>query len=320
MMARAGDDSSYRRAIFHCGLPKTGSTFLQKVFANNIPRLARRSIHYPDARPRERMQGNHSLAFISYAGTGGLKAHLSRRIDLDSPCETILMSGESIVKLTNMPGAVDELASLFPGADPTLVFYIRRFDHMVESIFSEVIKTAPCPDIDSLNYRLDFQCRIDPFARAFGRRSVVIRPYNRRLWAGGQIGPDFCAAIGFPELWPQLDTDGAGRENPSLPRPARFVLARTPVARKPAMLKLLRERPDLLPEDKARFFRSPEQRRAFNRRPMARLEQFAETYRLGDIRIFLDLDNYDDDPDWHPFVEDETLFERLNDTLERHAG
>ncbi|WP_157014695.1 hypothetical protein [Mesorhizobium xinjiangense] len=300
----------YKQVIVHCGLPKTGSSFLQRLFLHNTSHLARHSIHYPAIEPSKRHQGNHSIAFITYSAGEDFAVHIAKRLDLESECDTLLLSAEGFAKPALQAQAADRLVALFPNAKVRFIFYLRRFDHIIESVYSEVVKVNFCGSISEVFYPTNVLAKLDPFVRAVGKPNIVIRPYSKALWPNGSIGADFFAAIGRPEVWQDVNSLVGSKVNAMLSRPAIHLLSRTPIQEKRSVLKRISSNPTILPKDPARYFRSPSDRRRFNNTFDAHYRQVVQEFELGNVREFFDLERYDDDPLWAPFSPDVKAMKR----------
>lgn len=295
----------YKTVIFHLGLHKTGTSYLQKIFSEHPGALKARSVHYPEfvTGNAQAHGGNHSVTIISYDETRPLHDHFSRFINLNSECETLLISGEELSRPFYSRKYIPRIVEAFGEANYKFVFYFRRPDHLLESVYAESVKRKLCGDINGAKYELDFLKITKPFAEAFGKDSVVIRPYNAKLWPGGSLGADFCEAIGAPGLWADIAPAQTNRVNVALNRSQTFMLSllKSPKA-KEKLLEMYKTKPLHLSEEGAKFFRSPEDRKRINGFYLPGLREFGNYYGISDIETFLDLNNFEDDKDWKPFT------------------
>lgn len=305
----------YKKAILHCGIHKTGSSYLQSVLASSRDVLADHSIHYPDYRCAEdRIFGSqHSIVAVGYDATKSFEANFGRVFVLDSDCETLLISGEELSRIS-APSFYDGLRAM--ADEVTALFYLRRFDHLLESVYAESVKDYLIGPIEGTQYQLEFYEVLRPFVNALGADHVKVRPYNSKLWSDGSLGQDFCNAIGFPMLWNEM-AKPAGRINDSLSRPETYMLSVTErIEDKQHLLARFRNAP-LLSYDGARFFRSSKYRAHFNN---IHIDTNADVLRLIDgisLTEFLDLDNFDDDQNWTPFDPTDHRIEEYLDSFKR---
>ncbi|WP_157014694.1 hypothetical protein [Mesorhizobium xinjiangense] len=295
---------NYRDIIIHCGLHKTGTSYLQQMFFANRVALARHSIHYPSFKSPagDIYEGNHSVTVAGINKSLQVEATLSRSLDLESDCDCLLISGEGFLKIENHSAFLESLRRSAPNARIQLIFYLRRFDHLIEGVYIQRAKQDLCGDITDAPYPLNFNDLLAPFIAAFGRDDVILRPYNKLLWTDGSLGADFLGAIGAPEAWTEMEQAKDDRVNEALTRPETFLLSRlrSPAAKK-LLLRRLVEYPLADYRDKARFFRSPQDRQRMNKTLEAANQHLADVFRLGSIAEFLNLHDYSDDPDWTPF-------------------
>jgi hypothetical protein len=305
----------YKTIILHCGIHKTGSSYLQTILASNRDVLAAHSIHYPDYRDLEdRMFGpQHSIVAVDYDATKSFDTNFDRVFTLNSNCETLLLSGEELSRIS-APSFFDGLRAM--ADEVTALFYLRRFDHLLESVYAESVKDYLVGPIEAAQYQLEFYEILRPFVTALGTERVKVRPYNSKLWSGGSLGQDFCTAIGFPMLWNEMSKP-AGRINDSLSRPETYMLSVTDgIEDKQHLLARFRDVP-FLNYDAARFFRSSEYRTNFNNIHIdanAGILDFTNGMPLID---FLDLDNFNDDQNWKPFDPSDHRIKEYLDSFRR---
>ncbi len=305
--------SDYRKIIVHCGLHKTGTSYLQSILNANAAVLEKRGIEYPpfhrNRRPEVR-QGNHSIIAMNYEKHRDVDAVFERFLDIGYRCPTLLISGEGFSKFLPRNGFLEAFMDAASGADVHFIFYLRRPDHMRESVYSQTVKSLVHGDITNTNFQFDFYERIRPFMEAVGKDNITIRPYNKKLWPGGELGADFCAAIGEPKLWKRIAPPSEKLVNASLNRSQMFLLSQ--LESRPAKQKLVEyfaESREPLPDDGVKFFMSPGERREFNSMHAGAYRRLAKEFGLGDMNWFLGIGEAEEDPDWRPYRPDwEQLF------------
>lgn len=292
--------ANFKRVILHCGIHKTGSSYLQSVFASNRDLLAKNSILYPQYRTRHLNDfygDQHSIVAMNYAGRDALWPSLAHFLDVSgTDCDTLLLSGEEFAWMYTQPDFFDDIKGL--ASQVTAVVYLRRFDHLIERAYSESVKVHLTGPVERTSYQLDFRAIVTPYIEALGSENVILRPYNERLWPGASLARDFFSAIGIPDIWPSL-TGTMQRVNKGLPRPETHLLSLVEKeAEKASLLDRFKTSPVPI-ADQSLFFRSPDRRMQFNR-GHALLIQDLENI-VGDLSDFLDLYNSEDDPQWTPF-------------------
>ncbi|RTM07398.1 MAG: hypothetical protein EKK31_11585 [Hyphomicrobiales bacterium] len=298
--------TGYRKIVIHCGLHKTGSSYLQQLFLANRNELKRKSVYYPEFRNPDAAamhKGNHSIVAVSYDKNRSAEENLSSFFDLNSDCDTLLISGEEFSRVNDVSGFLSGLKQFAPDADIRLVFYLRRYDHMIESVYSETVKYSLTGDISRAEYQLDYGAILAPFIDAVGLKQITVRPYNRALWYDEDLATDFFASSGLHGVRKTLRL--IPRTNEALSRQETFMLSLIRTTRaKQLMTALLARTPLSSYESPGRYFRSASDRRRFNAAFAGSGQKLADKCGLGDIGLFLDLWNFDDDPTWAPFDPD----------------
>lgn len=296
--------SDYKEIILHCGIHKTGSSYLQHVFSTNSSVLQRYSIHYPNffTRNGEAHRGNHSIIAPSYSPGADIEAHFGAFIDLSSNCETLLISGEEFSREAYARNILPGLLAAAGKARVRFLFYMRRPDHLIESVYAESVKHKLSGDISNAKYQLDFCKIVQPYVDGVGKENIIVRPYNARLWRDGELGADFCAAIGKPDLWREIAPSQQLAINTSLTRSQTFLLSLLESRQaKSSLLKLFEVKKLHVPEDTSKYFRSPEERKKFVEMHRGILEKFCHIFEIEDVDEFFDLKRQED-VDWKPFV------------------
>lgn len=216
-----------RRLILHIGMPKAGSTSVQRFAAGNRARLADLGFHYPD------LSHNHSRwlaglvspepvkldgAVRRRLGSGGRSTGDYERSDLLSVVEaalepggagTTILSGEALFRFE--PDRAAALAAfLAPRFDRVRVLcWLREPCSLATSRAQQNVRsgrmdlaalTAPRA-IHSGRSRLvaDYRRGLETWIRLYGREAVDIREFDRRAFAGGDLLADFRQAAGIPE-------------------------------------------------------------------------------------------------------------------------
>lgn len=305
---------SYRQIIVHCGMHKTGSSFIQKFLNDNAPKLGGRGIHFPVYQD----SGNHSLLMRTLDKKKSVSANLAERIQLASPCETLLLSAEAASFPTVANTLFPRIRQEAPNARVVALLYLRRQDTLRESIYSEVVKRQHVGSIENVLYNFDLHERVKHFVDLVGRDNVIVRPYNPKQWPGGALGHDFLNAIGVGDLWEGISTTTADRVNESLSRMQIYLLSNAQTVSEKFMLT---EAMNLFepPEEKGKFFASPMQRKAFYESFAEQNGRLADLMGLQSIDEFFGVSDSDWSAPWKPFEPDPEALARYIVRLSRPA-
>lgn len=307
--------SEYKKIIIHCGIHKTGSSYLQRMLRDNAAVLEQRGIFYPiNPHPDVQRTGNHSSIAIKYERGMGADEHFGRNVSLKSGCETLLISGEEFAPHLPREDFMGELVKAAGKAQLQFIFYLRRHDHLRESLHAQGVKKFLLGAIAAKSFRFDFFETLLPFVEAVGKQNIVVRPYNKFLWAESDLGADFCEAIGHANLWRALEIP---REpiNASFSREHTFLLSRQ--KSQAAIFRLMaffEVRP--LPHDpgQSKFFMSPQERQQFRMAHAASAQKAGDIFGISDMNTFLGIKEPDTDADWKPFGPDwELLTEYMSE-------
>lgn len=219
-----------RTAIIHIGTPKTGTTSIQAILAENRDTLHAYGFSYPKT-PGSKA---HTAigAFMSYAAgkpvgllqrrTGPIekfKSALYEEINgLSSSVHTVIFSSEHAFNQGFEAGVVHALRNLL---DPMfghyrIVAYVRRQDEQAVSLYSTLLRAgrmprSPLPEVGDNRMVYDFDAGLRPWIDTFGRSTVTARLFQRSDLAGGDVVTDFLKLCGMPEL-----SKASGTENTSL--------------------------------------------------------------------------------------------------------
>lgn len=295
----------YKKITIHCGVHKTGSSYLQEVLRSNASVLARHGIFYPTGPNREiERTGNHSLVASTYQDSSDVTEHFQRHLLLE-PASWLLLSGEEFARLDRPENFLDKLVFAAEGADLQFIFYFRRHDHLRESVYAESVKHSLYGDISRTKFNFNFFETVRPFVDAVGARDVTVRAYNRDTWPDGELINDFFGALGRPQILDELVLPEMALINSSLSRPHTFLLSR--LATEKAKLRLLaffREQPLPVSHDTSKYFMSPHERREFRMLHASSTSAMAELFGISDVDGFLGTNETPNELEWSPYVPD----------------
>lgn len=199
--------------ILHIGLHKTGSTFLQNFCALNRIRLQELGVVYPGAATQ--WHAHHPLVWSMgvnhprHIPENGDTAFYVRQIieefdEISSRCHTLLLSSEDFEFMN--PRNMDVIKKLFTRFDIKILAYLRPQSSYLESEYAQHVRmdeTRFTGSIKDFYMRFDFMQRynylnlLQPYADRFGREAIIVRPFERAQFEGGDLLQDFCSAIGI---------------------------------------------------------------------------------------------------------------------------
>lgn len=229
-----------RELILHIGLPKTGSSSIQRVLAGHREALAAQGVYYPRSPGWE----NHQLLPASMVADPnalwdvhpgvweGLKpeARLAMFREqfkeemsaLPGSAKRCIISSEQCASLLMVPADVARLAELLrQWFDPIrVVAYLRRQDKHAASAYTQNLRTgnlaAPAlPGGGPAELpQYDYGGLLDRWAGAFGANAILGRIFERDAMIGGDAVEDFLALIGLK--LPALEDNPDKLSNPSI--------------------------------------------------------------------------------------------------------
>lgn len=135
--------SERKQVLLHAGLPKTGTTYLQRCFADNADWLRSRGVAYPTL-GREHLYGQHNLSRylngepLVNADFRGRSPVEVFRAALQAEVGRVLISCERLATLTDAGSA--QLGEALEGHDVSVVVYLRRRSAVCVSMWSELVK------------------------------------------------------------------------------------------------------------------------------------------------------------------------------------
>ena len=181
-----------RDLILHIGLHKTGTSYLQKLMLGNRDLLHESGIGL--APYMNLTSGTHHPIIAEIDREGPEKVF---EAVAQAPGERVLISAEELCVVMEDRGAAqairDAAARHF---NPKLVIFLRRQDHLKESVYAQIVKHWFVGDIlDDDHYGYDHDARLRALEEVFGRENMIVRIYeaHRKDLAGA-----FFEAIGAP--------------------------------------------------------------------------------------------------------------------------
>jgi hypothetical protein len=194
--------------VLHIGLPKTGTTSIQRTLSARRWELARHGVSYP-AGP-----GLVVPQFLHRAAAGdGRDARVARfRQDLDSELKklpgdisTVILSAEQCSLHLQSPTQIEQLRAWLAPYFETIrvVVYLRRQDALAASLYAQMLRRGiiEAPALDTRREELaalyDYAGLLDKWAAVFGRDALVPRIFAPQTLPNGDVVQDFLSVCGL---------------------------------------------------------------------------------------------------------------------------
>lgn len=134
-----------RRAIFHIGTPKTGTTTIQNALAANRESLAGLGVLYPLSGLRVGSHGNLAYQFdpVNFAPEYGGWDELEKEV-LEVDPHTVIVSSESILTFSRsgaLFGRIDQFCKV-TRSRPEIVVYVRPQYEYLDSLYAQNATTG----------------------------------------------------------------------------------------------------------------------------------------------------------------------------------
>ncbi|MDA0978149.1 MAG: hypothetical protein O3B72_06310 [Proteobacteria bacterium] len=197
------------KLFLHIGLHKTGSTLIQNFCAANRQLLRERGLVYPQA--ASRLNGHHNLAWSFNIGNPNYSPELGSSEEIvrealaeTKPGQDLLLSSEDFEFVP--PPRLKLVLDSASVTDVIIIVYLRRQDAYLESEYAQHVRmdeTRFSGSVQDFYMKYDFMQRYDynrllrPWEQAFGRESLIVRPFERGQFHGGDLLKDFCAQLGM---------------------------------------------------------------------------------------------------------------------------
>jgi hypothetical protein len=215
-----------KNIYLHIGLHKTGTSMLQKYMFQNADLLKENGYLYPyvgivnnahhllawplnETHPRYK-----SLQEVYDETLTTLKHEISK-----SDCENIILSSEDFSKIYS-PENLKRLSKSLQEFNVKVIVYVRRQDHFLQSLYSQVVKQSRYPrDISRFVQEAltkeeiwNMKPKLDIWSKYFGQDNIILRVYEKQQLTDGLLA-DFVQCIG---LHIDVSTYASKRVNSSL--------------------------------------------------------------------------------------------------------
>ncbi|MDQ2092273.1 hypothetical protein [Marimonas arenosa] len=212
-----------KQMFIHVGAGKTGTSALQAFLFANEARLAEKGVHSPQ---EGRVLTGDSFAHHGLSNHGPHQQPDPEDV-LDLWRQVAAYEGPRVALSSEyfhnrVPGVAGRaffsaVAQILCDWDIRIVFYLRRQSQWLQSVYAQWVKGHLLSETFSdfaHRYTRNPADQIFDFAEIFGADNVIVRPFERGQFQGGNIQRDFCAAIGID--WDDAFTIPEGNPNPRL--------------------------------------------------------------------------------------------------------
>jgi hypothetical protein len=195
---------------FHIGWPKTGSSAIQNFCSHNRVALAsQHGVLYPNFATDQLNEGdeNPDHGHIAHAKADQIESVLNRTIDFAERkgYGKLVISSESL----RQPFC-NGIATLLdrPGVEVSIIAYLRRQDHLIESAWKQWFFKSEFANIDAFADDLIGQAPLENGLWAYeailrrwtdvlGKERLILRAYEKAQLVGDDVVADFRDAIGI---------------------------------------------------------------------------------------------------------------------------
>lgn len=215
-------DISMATVYLHIGAPKTATSTLQHVLANNYKRLLKSGVLYP--RTVGHGSAHHTLVCDLMAEHRGqsmpdiwygniprgqswslLQAEIQRH---ESAIRSVIISSELFFgQIHELEAMLEDVADRLQGHDVRVIVYLRRQDQLYSSFYNQDVKgirqwSGSAYEFYQTHqiFEYGYHSVLDIWSKTFKRESIIIRPFESAQWKSGSIVKDFCSSIGIATL------------------------------------------------------------------------------------------------------------------------
>jgi len=200
-----------RHAFIHVGLPKTGTTSIQKTLAASRDILRRHAIAYPGS------EEDHAILIALFHPKGPQHFHLVKRAISDPQSaanrlltEALQGKGDLILSSEYLHNIGEAGARKFhdrlsqAGFDVRFICYVRHPVDLAVSSAQQSIKMGDrtLADVIADPRYTPIRRTVEPFAKAVGKENVILMDFGAAA-RGGLLNSLF-SAIGRPELMQEI--------------------------------------------------------------------------------------------------------------------
>lgn len=223
----------------HIGMPKTGTTAIQRFCVRNRRALRRRGYCFPQSplfHPNISRERNGRLlvsvdrtpdgSFASPQAATEWRGYMDFLAAQFRKCPNVILSDEGIWNSRNARSGMwrDLKAEAEArGFEIRVIAYLRRQDQFLQAAWAQWVRYPPKPGTTLVwadmtgraeeIARLDYYEALEEIAGVVGRERITVRVYDRSRFPDGNIVSDFLGILGLPLTG---EFRAVGERNPSL--------------------------------------------------------------------------------------------------------
>lgn len=214
--------------LLHIGIPKTGTSALQRFLFHNMDNLKKYGWSYPDLRSVIGDINSYSIGYINatalYKSEGVLDVYSENWVYawkfLKKELENynVILSAEQIFDWQHEERILREIKKEY--CNVKVIIYLRRQDLFLESYWAQLVKSdnwvksfeESLPEIQQYTRYLDLLYKI---SGVIGKENLIVRIYEREQFKGNRndIFSDFIEAIGVKPDWAEFNEVGVTNES-----------------------------------------------------------------------------------------------------------
>ncbi len=201
----------------HIGAPKTATSTLQSVLASNYDRLLKGGVLYP--RTMRSADAHHVLACdlidkhqggpmpdVWYGSQPRGQAWESLQAEIKqhkSAIDSVVISSELFFgQGKNLSSILADVSAYLRGHEIKVIVYLRRQDQLYSSFYNQDVKGVRQWANSAYQFyethqifESDYHSMLGVWSKVFGKKQIIIRPFEPGQWLNGDIVQDFCALI-----------------------------------------------------------------------------------------------------------------------------
>jgi hypothetical protein len=209
-----------KKIIIHIGPAKTGTSSLQEALFQSRETLLQHGYDFPGFGRHEKMPllpGHHGIP-DRLRRAEEVPAGVLENLALINDDRTLVFSSENFAHVSQK--AVQILADSLGTEDIAVVYYVRRWDHLLPSVWQELVKHGDSrPYLEFLNAQtsaplaspyLNYTSVLDNWSKVLGLRNIRIFSYDNIKDSGQGIVEHFYSQV----LDVPFEAEVEQRENP----------------------------------------------------------------------------------------------------------
>lgn len=189
-----------KELYLHIGTHKTGTTALQRFFAVNQKPLRDRGIVYPNDADGGVEDGHYRLWWSLRMDRGVIDERCPKNLRCADRewravlkqfnAERMLISAEGLWNCK--PEDILKIKTITGEYLVKIIVYLRRQDTLAVSVYNQLIKGKAHKQSASMcDYRMDYSQALQCWAEVFGKKNLLVRPYERNQFYQKSIFADF---------------------------------------------------------------------------------------------------------------------------------